>query len=231
MWMRVVPLLLAAAVAAGCGGGSGGGTTNRTPVKPARQALAAAVHAARRATSVHVSGRLVSGRTPLALDLTLARGKGAKGAVTQSGVSFDLVQMNGRIYIQGSNAFWQRYAPTAAALLRGHWISAPAGKGPFAQLAPLTSASKLFALVEASHGRLVNDGLRTFDGEKVTQIRDTSDGSKLYVAAVGTPYPVALVGGRKHSADQLRFDRWNAQVSLSAPQRAIDISQLGVGLG
>lgn len=64
----------------------------------------------------------------------------------------------------------------------------------------------------------------------MAKILDTSDGSRLYVSALGTPYPVALVGGRRHSADQLRFDGWNEPVSLSAPQRAIDISQLGVGL-
>lgn len=164
MRMRAVPLLLAAALVAGCGGGSGGATTNRIARKPARQALATAMHAARQATSVHVSGRLVSGQTPLELDLTLARGKGAKGNVVQSGLSFGLVQVGRRIYIQGSDAFWQHYAPSAADVLRGHWIAAPAGKGPFAELAPLTSAAKLFALVESSHGRLVNDGLTTFDG-------------------------------------------------------------------
>lgn len=223
-------VLLAGALA-GCGGGAGGATTNRTPVEPARKALSAAVFVARHASSVHVSGKLVSQQTPLRLDLTLVRGKGAKGTVTQSGVSFDLVQTDGKIYIQGSDAFWQRYAPTVATLLHGHWIAAPAGKGQFAELAPLTSAARLFGLVESSHGRLVNDGLTTFDGQKVAQIRDTSDGSKLYVAAIGTPYPVALAGGRKHSADQLRFDGWNAPVSLSAPQHAIGISQLGVGLG
>jgi hypothetical protein len=222
---------LLATVLAGCGGGSGGGTTNRMPVRPAQQVLAAAVFVARRASSVHVSGKLVSEQTPLQLDLTLARGKGAKGTVTQSGVSFDLVQLGGKVYIQGSDAFWQRYAPTVASLLHGHWIVAPAGKTPFAELAPLTSASRLFGLVASSHGRLVNDGLTTFDGQKVAQIRDTSDGSKLYVAATGAPYPVALAGGRKHAADQLRFDRWNAQVSLSAPPHALDLAQLGVGLG
>jgi|SRR5579884_18466 len=224
-------VLLATILAAGCGGSSPGATTNRIPEQPAGQALAAAVHAARRATSVHVSGELVSGKTPLELDLTLARGKGAKGNVTQSGLSFALVQVDGRIYIQGSDAFWQHYAPSAAELLRGHWIDAPANKGPFAELAPLTSAARLFALVESSHGRLVNDGLATFGGQKVAEIRDTSDGSKLYVSALGTPYPVALVGGRKHADDQLRFDSWNEQVSLSVPQHAVGLSQLGVGLG
>lgn len=230
MRMRAVPLLLVAALAAGCGGsGAGGGTTNREPAKPARQALADAVRAATRASSVHVSGNVDSNDTPVMLDLTLVRGEGAKGTVSESGLSFDLVQVGGKIYIQGSDAFWKHYAPSAAGLLHGRWIALPARNPRFAELAPLTSASKLFALVESSHGRLVNDGLTTYAGQKTAEIRDTSDGSKLYVAATGPPYPVALVGGRKHPDDRLGFDQWNAQVSLSAPQHAIDLSQLGLG--
>lgn len=226
MRMRAAPLLLAALVAAGCGGGgSAGATTNREPVVPARQALAAAVRAARQATSLHVEGKLSS----LTLNLTLARGKGAKGSVTQNGLAFNLVRVGGKVYIQGSDAFWRHYAPSAAGLLHGRWIAGPVGKGRFAELAPLTDAARLFALVEASHGRLVNRGLTTYDGQKVAEIRDTSDGSRLYVAATGTPYPVALVGGRKHPNDELSFDDWNAQVSVSAPAHAIDLTALGLG--
>lgn len=226
MRMRAAPLLLAALVAAGCGGsGPSGATTNREPVESARQALADAVHAARRASSLHVAGTLSS----LTLNLTLARGAGAKGSVTQNGLAFNLVRVGSKVYIQGSEAFWKHYAPSAAGLLRGHWIAGPVGKGRFAELAPLTDASRLFALVEASHGRLVNKGLTAYDGHKVAEILDTSDGSKLYVAATGPPYPVALIGGRKHPHDQLRFDDWNAQVSVSVPPHAIDLTALGLG--
>ena len=56
--------------------------------------------------------------------------------------------------------------------------------------------------------------------------RDTSDGSKLYVAATGKPYPVAIVGGKNQSGT-IAFDDWNKSVSLSAPSDAIDIGQFG----
>jgi hypothetical protein len=55
----------------------------------------------------------------------------------------------------------------------------------------------------------------------------TSDNSKLYVAATGTPYPVAIVGGKKGQSGSITFGDWNKQVSLSAPGGAIDISSLG----
>jgi len=230
--MRVVPLLLVAALVAGCGsgGGSSGATTNREAGRPARQTVADSVRAATRASSLHVSGRLDSRGTPLTLDLTLARGRGAKGTLTENGLAFSLVEVRSTIYIQGSDPFLRHYAGRAAAgLLHGRWLSAPAGRGRFAELAPLTSAARLFALVEGTHGRLVNEGLVGYGGQRAVEIRDTSDGSLLYVSATGTPYPVALVGGSRHPHDRLRFDRWNAPVSLSAPQHALSLSLFGLG--
>ena len=223
--------LLLAAVLAGCGSsgaGSGGGTTNGEAAKPAATVLSDAVHAAKQASSFHVSGHVVSGKTPVTLDLTLVRGKGAKGSLTENGLGFDLVRVGDKLYVHGSDAFWRHYIGSAAAiLLHGRWIEGSATHGRLAQLQPLTSPDKLFALVESSHGKLVNAGATTYDGRQVDEIRNVSDGSKLYVSTTGTPYPVALVGGGAHAADQLRFDRWNAQVSLTPPAHAIDVSQFG----
>ena len=87
--------------------------------------------------------------------------------------------------------------------------------------------SALFAEVSSNHGKLVNDGTTDYNGQQVVKIRDTSDNSKLYVAATGKPYPVAIVGGKKSASITLRFDRWNNSVSLTAPKGAIDISQFG----
>ncbi len=78
-----------------------------------------------------------------------------------------------------------------------------------------------------NHGKLVNNGETTYEGQKVVAIRDTSDDSKLYVAATGKPYPVALVGGQEERAGTVTFDGWNKPVSLSAPSDALDISQFG----
>ena len=93
----------------------------------------------------------------------------------------------------------------------------------------LTSIDLLFAKVSSGHGKLVNDGKTSYKGRQVVAIRDASDSSKLYVAATGKPYPVALVGGTKGQSGTITFGDWNKSVSLSAPKDAIDISQLGAG--
>ena len=63
--------------------------------------------------------------------------------------------------------------------------------------------------------------------KRSSRIRDASDNSKLYVAATGKPYPVAIVGSKKGQSGAVTFDDWNKSVSLSAPSDALDISQFG----
>jgi len=220
--------VLAAALLAGCGSSKKAAKPNREASKPATQVLADARAAAMSASSTHIAGRVVSGGTPITLDLEMARGKGAKGSMSTNGLSFDLVRIGDTAYIQGSDAFYRHYAGAGIAqLLHGKWLKASIVKGRFRSLAPLTSVDLLFAGISSHHGKLVNRGETTYHGAKVVEVRDTSDNSKLYVAATGKAYPVALVGGSKQESGAITFDNWNQHVSLSAPKDAIDISRLG----
>ncbi len=148
--------------------------------------------------------------------------------MSTNGLKFDLVRIGDTLYIRGSDAFYKHFAGAAVAqLLHNKWLKASATHGRLNSLAPLTSLGGLFAVVSSQHGKLANDGKTTYQGEKVVAIRDTSDNSKLYVAATGKPYPVAIVGGKKSQSGAITFGDWNQSVSLSAPSGAIDISNLG----
>jgi hypothetical protein len=228
--MRVSALALAltAAFLAGCGGHGKSAEPNGEASKPAARVLSDAKSAATNASSAHVSGDIVSGGTPITLDLSMARAKGAKGSMSIGGLKFDLVRIGDAAYIHGSDAFWRHYGGAAVAqLLHDRWVKASVNEPRFASLRPLTSLGLLFGQVSAHHGKLVNDGKTSYKGQQVVAIRDTSDDSKLYVAATGKPYPVAIVGGRKGQSGTITFDDWNKSVSASAPKDAIDISQLG----
>ena len=229
MRVSAFALVLTAALLAGCGSHKKtAAKPNGEASKPATRVLADANAAATSASSTHISGRVVSSGTPITLDLDIARGKGAKGSMSTNGLSFDLVRIGNTAYIRGSDAFYRHYAGAGIArLLHGKWLKASIVKGRFRSLAPLTSVNLLFAGISAHHGKLVNEGAKTYRGQSVVEIRDTSDNSKLYVAATGKPYPVALVGGSKEQRGAITFDNWNEPVSLSAPKDAIDLSQLG----
>jgi hypothetical protein len=228
--MRPLALALAvtAAFLAGCGGSSKAAPPNNEATKPAERVLADARAAATSATSAHVAGSIRSGGTPITLDLSTARGRGAKGSMSTNGLKFDLVRIGDTLYIRGSDAFYQHFAGAAVAqLLHNRWIKAPATSGRLKSLTPLTNLGALFAGVSSHHGKLVNDGNTTYKGQAVVAIQDTSDNSKLYVAGTGKPYPVAIVGGKQSQSGAITFGDWNTPVSLSVPSGAIDISSLG----
>lgn len=220
-------LVLAGLVLAGCGGHGKSASSNGEASKSADTVLADAKAAADGASSAHVSGSIVSGGTPITIDLSMGGDK-AKGSMSTNGLGFDLVRIGETAYIKGSDDFYKHFAGAAIAqLLHGKWLKASIVSGRFASLAPLTSISVLFGKVASNHGKLANDGSKTFNGQKVVEIRDTSDNSKLYVAATGKPYPVAIVGGKKNQSGTISFDNWNQSLSVSAPKGAIDISKLG----
>ena len=230
--MRVpaLALVLTAVLLAGCGSSKKESASNGEASKPPTQVLADAKAAATNAASVHVAGSIVSGGTPIKLDLSMARGKGAKGSMSTNGLSFDLVRVGDTVYIQGSDEFYKHFAGAAVAqLLHGKWLKASATQGQLKSLAPLTSIGALFTGISTHHGKLASEGTTTYHGQKVAEIRDTSDNSKLYVAATGKPYPVAIVGAKQGQSGTVTFDDWNSHVSLSPPKDALDISKLGGG--
>jgi hypothetical protein len=228
MRVSALALLLTALLLAGCGGTGKSAKANGEASKSANRVVADAKAAAASASGVHVSGSIVSAGNPITLDVSMTGGKGAKGSMTTNGLEFDLVRVGGIVYIRGSDDFYKQFGGAAVAqLLHGKWLKSSITSGRFAALAPLTDINQLFGEISSNHGKLANDGAKTYKGQQVVEIRDTSDNSKLYVAATGKPYPVALVGGKKSESGTITFDDWNKSVSVSAPEGAYDISKLG----
>jgi hypothetical protein len=229
MRASLLALVVAAGLLAGCGSGSssssnGNGEASKSPA----QVLAAAKTAASSASSTHVAGNIDSAGTKISLDLSMARGKGAKGSMSTNGSSFDLIRVGDTLYIHGSDAFWrQNGGPLAAQLLHGKWLKASGTSGKFSSLAALTNIGLLLGKVNSTHGKLVNDGQVTYKGAQAVRIRDTSDNSTFYVAATGKPYPVALVGGKANQSGTITFGDWNKHVVLTVPSNAIDLSKVG----
>jgi hypothetical protein len=219
-WPAAAALVL---VAAACGGGS---SSNGEAKKPAEQVVADARKAATAATSVHMTGRITDEGKPLTLDLVLVKGRGGKGTMTENGLRFALVRIGDDAYVRGSDAFLRAFGGSAAAaqLLHGRWLKGSATSGALAALTPLTDPEQLFKGALGNHGKLVNRGETELNGQKVVEIDDTTQGGRLYVAAEGGPLPVALRGGKGQG--RLAFGDWNADATVTAPEGAVDLSQL-----
>ena len=225
MLPRVVTWVVSAVCVAGaisaCGGSSDNGVASKSPdavVTDAKGAIGGV-------KSVHVSGALVSGGSPLTLDLNLVSGKGGRGQMSENGLSFQLVDVGQNVYINGSPAFWRHFGGAAAAtLFQGKWLKAPATSGNFASLTALTNLHQLLTGLLSSHGALAKGATTTVNGQKVVAVKDTTHGGTLYVATTGKPYPVEILKTGAQGG-HVSFDRFNESVSLAAPANSIDISQ------
>jgi hypothetical protein len=221
----LVATLLLVLVIAGCGGSSsssGNGVADKSP----NDILAATKAASDGAKSVHVSGSIVSDKSPITLDMSLLAGKGGRGQLSESGLAFELIQVGGTVYIKGSSAFYKHIGGSAAAqLLQGKWLKAPSSDADFASLSQLTDLRQLIDQTLASHGSLKKSGETTINGQKVVGITDTTKGGTLYIATTGKPYPIAISKGGT-GGGKITFDQWDSDVTLAAPKNAIDVAAL-----
>jgi hypothetical protein len=219
--------LLALAGATGCGSSSSGGSglASKSPA----EIVTAAQAAADSASTVHVTGSIVNAGAPIGLDMELVNGKGGRGRLSENGLSFELVELGGYVYIKGSQAFYTHVAGSAAAqLLQGKWLKASAGSGTFSSLTSLTNLRKLLDSTLTSHGALTKGATSTVEGQQAIAIKDSTRGGTLYVATSGTPYPLQIAKGGS-SGGRIAFNHWNAPVTLKAPANAVDLSQLQSG--
>jgi hypothetical protein len=222
--LLALSLAIVAAAIDGCGGGSssGNGIADKSPT----QIVAATKKVADAATSVHVSGSLVSGGTPISIDVNLIAGKGGRGKLSQNGLAFELIEVANTVYIKGSSSFYKHIGGSAAAqLLQGKWLKAPASSSGFASIGQLTNLRQLVDQTLADHGTLSKSGTTTIQGQKVVGVTDKGKGGTLYIAATGKPYPVQI-SRNGAGTGTITFDRWNEPVTLAVPANAIDIAQL-----
>jgi hypothetical protein len=219
-------LVLLAVALAGCGSSSSGnGVASKTP----NEILAATKVAADAATSVHVSGSVVSNGSPITLDMDLLAGQGGRGQLSENGLSFELIDTAGTVYLKGSPAFYQHIGGSAAAqLLQGKWLKGPASSSNFASLSSLIDLRQLIDTTLANQGTFAKGGTTTVNGQQVLGVTDTSKGGTLYVATTGQPYPIEITKDGS-SGGKITFERWNEPVSLTAPTNAIDITKLQSG--
>jgi hypothetical protein len=231
-------VLALALVAAGCGGSGSSSTTtsasdNGMASKSAAQVLAASVKAADSASSLHMGGNVPAANGPIGIDLSIAKDQGATGSMTINGKKVDLVIVGGEGYMKGDAAFWSQFGGAAGAtiaqLLQGKWLKFPVNNSQFHPIVAFASAKAIFdQLKSGSDSHLENMGATTYKGQSVVALNDGVKKGTFYVAATGTPYPVALVKTGS-GGGTITFSAWNEPVTLTAPTNVLDFSKLTGG--
>ncbi len=231
----LVALLVAAgpALAACTGGGSGAGASgpsaastaaNGVEKLSAQAILDRSKAAAKSASWVHLTGT----QADTTLDLTVGKDT-ASGSVTQGGLTAQLLAVGGTTYIKGDKAFWDSSAGTGSGdVLAGKWVVAGSTKGADTSgLDAFTDVGRAVDTILSPGGTVTKGGVSTVGGQRVVALTD-SDGSTLYVALDGPPYPVRIVP-KDPTTDPPTFSDWNVPVTIASPppDQVVDPTKLG----
>jgi len=198
-------VVVIALAVAGCGGGGG---------DAAERLLNHSVNAAESARSVHLTGRLHGNAQ---LDMTIVRGKGAKGSITDKGQTAEVVIVGTHAYQRAGAAFWAQALCRAGCPrsreLAGKWIESSTTDPEFKIFALLSNLTSFLHSQTSGFGRLVASPAAMWNGRMIHEISDTATRDTFFVEATGTPYPFRLDA----SNGTFRFDKWNAPATVAPP--------------
>ncbi|WNF29417.1 hypothetical protein RI138_22755 [Streptomyces sp. C11-1] len=180
--------------------------------------------AADAATSVRLSGTLVSKGGTYRLDMKLSA-KGGMGSVSSKKQSFALLRIEDELFLKAPAAFWthedgkgESGAADAAAAdkLGGKYVKVPEGDPSYGQLRGFTDKKVLLDGLLALHGELNKGGRDTVAGHRTVQILGgKGEGGAFDVSLEDKPYPVRVArgggGGTVSLAD------WGQSFPLEAP--------------
>lgn len=235
--------LLAFAVAACGGAGHGGsgtsgssGASRSTPQATAGtpaangvgqmradQAARAALAALTSVRSVRVTGTFPANGRSERFDLRFAGRTAANGSFTLNGAAIQMITCDGAMYLKAGQDGWAAMGNPAGTtgMMAGRWFKVSSAQAP--GTTPLSLA--FFTAELAAHATMAGAAVTagTLAGHQVAVIA-YPDGSKLYVAATGRPYPLRFdvtggTGGRRDFSD------YEAALHIVAPGGATDISR------
>ncbi len=221
--LSFIPGVVVVAVAlSGCGssGSSGNGEAKKTGpevVKDAAAALGAA-------GAAHLAGTETDSSTkkPVGVDLQL-QNDATSGTVTIAGSRVNIVAVGGADYINTTAAFYEQQGASAAAAAKiaNRWVKVPSSS----DFDSFTLAAFSKDLADPSQrSSTIEQKVATgkLNGQKVV-IVSQADGSQLFVAATGKPYPLKVVdtANSKDGAGTLTFTGYGKHVAITAPAGAV----------
>jgi hypothetical protein len=231
-WLAGFAVVVAVLLVAGCSGGSsgtsgsGGSASPGVPASagppPDVAALPKQVRSAmKNATSFHISAVVTQGGSRVSADMSMTRSGDMSGTMSVNQTPVKVLVTQGRAYLKVTSGLLKsQNLPTAACtLICGKYLKVPASQAK----SMLNGIDMSSFLGQVSVPRLSYVRTVTVNGQPAWQMR-ASDGSTVYVAAHGPPYPLRLTKDGSH-AD---FTQWNA-VTIPPPPPAgqvVDLSQL-----
>ena len=221
-WPAGSAAVVAVLLVAGCSGGSAGTATTggSSPASvaasagppPDAAALGKQVKtAAAKATSVHISAVVTQGGSKVSVNMSMTRAGDLSGTMSDNQAAVNVLVTRGHAYVKVTPGLLKsQHLPSAAcALVCGKYLELPDGQAKGMLNGPDMSS----LLGQLSAPRLGYVRTATGNGEPAWQMR-AGDGSTVYVAAQGPPYPLRVTKG----VSRADFTQWNA-VTIRASAR------------
>lgn len=245
--LRIVPasvlaVAIAVSAAACSSSGSGGsGTSGATSLSGTPdQIVQKAVNNLKAASSVQISGNVVSSGSNVKLDLTDAA-QGCKGTITLVSVSSsanssvsgtaDLIEFDSIVYMKLDQSFFKNLSLPSSLFseVTGKYIKVTS-KSELADFAQLCDPSTLASGFDKEITGFVKAGTATVNGqatEAFKQPKHAGSGT-VYISQSATPEIVRLQGPSNEG--QINFTNYNAPVTITAPAASdvIDGSKFGL---
>jgi hypothetical protein len=164
--------------------------------------------------------------TPQRLDVTYENG-GTIGTITVSGITLDLVAVGGVTYSKAPAAFYvaEQITPANAAKVANRWLKLPADSA----ISGFDLQSFATSFGKNPAGDTIDNKVTTstLNGQPVVVVHQTN-GSDVYVAAKGKPYPLkvtAPTSGAGKGLGAATLSDFGKQKTLKAPADAIDVTK------
>jgi hypothetical protein len=209
---------------AGCGGESDNGVADLS----ADAALDRVKTAVEDVKSVHVVGSIDQEGQTLDIDMHTARDKG-QGTLTFDGGEMELRLVDGTTYVKAeASTFEKLQVPAAqAALIGGKWLKSGGASGQFSSFGQFLDLDQLFESLLKPEGELEKGDTTEIEGDPAIALIDNAEtGGTLYVATTGDPIPLRITKSGT-GGGQVDFTEYDADVTVTVPDGAIDISQFG----
>ena len=188
------------------------------------------------ASSVHVTGTGTDSGQNISLALTVVRGKGCTGTISESkSGSFQVIYLGKSVWIKPDAAFWKSIAAGSsdarlgASLLSGKWLKDSASDtSGLGSLVSVCSLSSLFGQATPASDRLVKGALTTLNGQAVLPIKDVTHQGTADVTDTAKPELLRLTSAGT-SAGTFSFSDFEAPATITPPPagEVVDGSKYG----
>lgn len=180
--------------------------------------MAAAGKALATAKSVHLHGNVEGAKLNLFVGADASKGT-ITGPINGKKVKIQLLRAGGKTYIKSKPLAVQVAGPAKGKKIAGKWLTGPTVMSKAKNLLNFTDIKKLKPII-SSAGAVKKGKKAKADGVPVITLV-AGDGSRLYVATVGKPYPIKIAPKNEKSSGQaLHFGDYDAPLDVQPPPPA-----------